>query len=263
MTKAPSIVSVVLLAGLVCAAPARAAEKAPTVERLRVEVLASYPHDRTAFTQGLLWHQGSLYESTGLYALSTLRRVDPTSGEVLERVDLDDSLFGEGLVRVGDRLIQLTWQEGLALVYETAGLVPIDQLPYSGHGWGLAFDGRRLIMTDGSSRLTFRDPETFREQGSVEVIFDGAPLREINEMESVDGELYANVLNQDRIYRIDPDSGQVGAVIDASGLLSVMEKRGAGVLNGIAYDPSSKTFWITGKNWPRIFQVVFVPATGS
>ena len=259
MTKNAQILA--LTASLLLPAPVRADAPKASVERLRVKVLETFPHDRGAFTQGLLWYDGSLYESTGQYGQATLRRVEPRTGKVLERVDLDRALFGEGLAKVGDRLIQLTWQEGLALVYEIDGLIPVDQLTYDTHGWGLAWDGKRLMMTDGSDQLTFRDPETFRKLGSVRVTLNGFPLRGVNELEMANGQLYANVWGHEQIYRIDPETGRVGAVIDASGLLGVMEKARADVLNGIAWDPDSESFWITGKYWPKMFRVVFVSAT--
>ena len=235
--------------------PARDAKKA---ERLRVEVLAEHPHDRSAFTQGLLWHDGALWESTGQYGQSSLRKVDPTSGAVLLQTDLDANLFAEGLALVEDRFIQLTWMSGLALVYDAASLVPTGQFTYAGQGWGLAFDGERLVMSNGGSELTFRDPETFAALGTVRVTLEGRPLANLNELEVAEGWIYANVWQQERIYRIAPESGKVRAVIDASGLLSPMERFGTDVLNGIAYDSATQTFWITGKNWPTMFQVLFV-----
>ncbi len=236
-----------------CAAPAQA----PAVERLRVEIVAEYPHDPAAFTQGLLWRNGELYESTGLYGESSLRRVEPATGRVLERIDLDPAQFGEGLALADDRLVQLTFQEGTALVYDPDSLVRIREMSYAGDGWGLEYDGARFIQTDGSASLIFRDPATFAVSETIEVTLDGEPVERLNELELVDGRLYANVLNDDRIMRIDPQSGKVTAVIDASGLLSPPEQAEASVLNGIAYRPDSQTFWLTGKRWPKMFEVVF------
>lgn len=261
MTKTtPAAVSIVLLLGLACGSQAQIDPKStPKAERLTVKVLAEYPHDSGAFTQGLLWHDGALYESTGLAGSSTLRRVEPTTGIVEQQYNLDDTLFGEGLALVDGRLVQLTWHAGLALVYDAAGFFQVDQLTYRGDGWGLAWDGRRLVMSNGTPRLAFRDPKTFEELGSVQVTLNGAPLGNLNELEYADGQVYANVWQEDRIVRIDPQTGKVRAVIDAERLVSPMERRGVGVLNGIAYDPASETFWLTGKNWPWMFQVVFVP----
>ena len=239
-----------------------ALEEAPSklkVEQLQVEVLAAYPHDPTAFTQGLVWDGGLLYESTGLYGRSTVRRVDPVDGRILEKTPLEPNLFGEGLALAGDRLIQLTWKAGIALVYDQASLQPVDRYGYNGEGWGLAFDGERLAMSNGSSLLTFRDPIDLRWLSTLEVRLAGEPLDRLNELEFAGGKLYANVWGENRIVRIDPASGQVTAVIDAEGLLTPQEASMVDVLNGIAYDPMSETFWLTGKFWPRIFQVVFVP----
>ncbi len=253
--KAYALVTFLALLG--CQPAPRAA--ADGVEELVVKVLSEYPHDRSAYCQGLLWQDGVLFESTGLYGRSTLRRVDPTSGAVLARHDLDPGLFGEGLALVGGRLIQLTWYAGLALVYDEKDLLPIDQLSYGGQGWGLAWGGERLVMSNGTSRLSFRDPSTFEIVGHVDVSLGGRAIRNLNELEVAKGSVYANVWQEDWIARIDPKTGKVTARIDASGLLSLFERRGTDVLNCIAYDPESKTFWITGKLWPKMFQVVFVP----
>jgi len=229
------------------------------VEQLQVEVLKVYPHDPTAYTQGLVWDGGFFYESTGLYGRSTLRRVDPSDGKVLEKVYLDPNFFGEGLARVGDRLLLLTWKAGIAFVHDLATLEPIDEYGYNGEGWGLAYDGERLVMSNGTARLTFRDPEDFRWISTLEVKLDGEPVDKLNELELAEGQLYANVWGENRIVRVDPDTGEVTAVIDAAGLLSSREESMVDVLNGIAYDPASKTFWLTGKFWPKMFQVRFVP----
>jgi glutaminyl-peptide cyclotransferase len=230
------------------------------VEQLKVKVLEVYPHDPTAFTQGLVWTDGVFYESTGLYGRSTMRRANPRDGQVLQKIPLDRSFFGEGLAQVGDRLIQLTWKAGIAFVYNAASLQMVDQLSYNGEGWGLAYDGgERLVMSNGTSRLTFRDLDDFSWRSTLEVRLAGQRLTHLNELEFAEGQLYANIWGQDRIVRIDPDSGEVTAMIDASGLLSPQEQRMVDVLNGIAYDPASKTFWLTGKFWRQMFQVEFVP----
>lgn len=237
------------------------------VERLRVNVLSESPHDSGAFTQGFVIDDGTgevsrLFESTGLRGQSTLREVHLLSGEVLHSTSLPPDHFGEGLALVGNRLIQLTWQEGIAHVYDRDTFVKTGQFSYSGEGWGLCYDGRRLIMSDGSARLYFRSPETFKLQGSVDVTLDGQPQRWLNELEFADGSVYANVWQQDIIVEIDPASGKVTAVIDASGLLNPEERPPAAVLNGIAYSRRTKTFFITGKYWPTVFEVTFVPEDG-
>ena len=227
-----------------------------------MKVLATRHHDPAAFTQGLLVHEGSLYESTGLYGSSSLREVDPVSGAVKRKVDIPSEFFAEGLALVDDRLIQLTWKEQKALVHKLAGFAPAGELRYEGEGWGLCWDGRRLVMTDGSDKLTFRDPTTFAFLGEVTVTRAdqmGERVLELNELECVDGVVYANVWQTDDILRIDPSTGRVTAVIDASGLLTAEERQRTDVLNGIAWDPQRKIFLITGKLWPKLFEVEFVP----
>lgn len=235
------------------APPARA-------ERLRVEVVARHPHDRSAFTQGLLWHDGHLYESTGMRGRSTLRRVALETGEVLQQRSLERRLFAEGLARVGDRLYQLTWTAGEAHVWTLDGFEHRRTFEYEGEGWGLCHDGTHLVMSDGSDRLTVRDPETFQVSRVVRVRLDGRPLDQLNELECVEGVIWANVWQSDEIVRIDPASGRVTAVVDASGLLSVDERWEADVLNGIAWIPERERFVITGKYWPHLFEVRFVAA---
>jgi glutaminyl-peptide cyclotransferase len=227
------------------------------VAHLKVKVLATRPHDPQAYTQGLLWHAGRLFESTGLYGASSLREVEPETGKVLRSTALPAKDFGEGLALVGDRLIQLTWQEGTAYVWGLAKLDLRNQFSYTGEGWGLTWDGKRLIMSDGSDRLTFRDPATFDVLGGVNVSLDGHPVLDVNELEWVDGAVYANVWQTDSILRIDPASGRVTAAIDAAGLLTDAERATAEVLNGIAWRPDTRTFYITGKKWPKLFEVVF------
>jgi glutaminyl-peptide cyclotransferase len=253
------------LAGLAVVAGIAAWQLTPETrsvpEAMRARVIRSFPHDRQAFTQGLLWHGGKLYESTGLHRQSTLRRVDPETGEVEQRVELPDEMFAEGLARVGDELVQLTWQDGKALVWSIEGLTRVREHEYRGEGWGLCFDGERLIMSDGTDWLAFRDPETFERIGEVRVTRAGRPLRKLNELECADGAVYANVWTDDHIARIDPETGEVTAWIDASGLLSDEDRRGGeDVLNGIAYVPETGHFLLTGKNWPRVYEVEFVPA---
>lgn len=226
-------------------------------EKLRVKVLASYPHDAGAFTQGLQIEGEAFYESTGLEGQSSVRKVDMKTGKVLQKKDLPSNLFGEGLARLDTRLVQLTWQNGVAIVWDAATLTELERWRYSGEGWGLAYDGNQLIQSDGSSWLTFRDPNDFSVQGRVEVKLDGFPVDQLNELEYVEGKLYANIWGSEEIVKIDPLTGKVEAVIDARGLLKQNEKLGADVLNGIAWDAKTKTFWITGKRWPKMFQVVF------
>ncbi|AKF02934.1 glutaminyl-peptide cyclotransferase [Sandaracinus amylolyticus] len=239
--------------------PGTAEPGTPVPERLRVNVIRSFPHDSRAFTQGLLWHEGHLYESTGQYRRSSLRRVALESGEVLERRDLEPRIFAEGLARVGDRLYQLSWQEGQAFVWSLPAFEPVRTFEYDGEGWGLCHDGTHLVMSDGSDELFFRDPETFEIVRRVQVRERGRPLDQLNELECVDGVVWANVWQTERIVRIDPRSGHVTAVVDARGLLDDEEREDADVLNGIAWIPERGHFVITGKYWPRMFEVEMVP----
>lgn len=230
------------------------------VQRLEPEVLARLPHDPGAFTQGLLLADGRLYESTGLYGESSLREVDPESGEVLRVRYLPAEVFGEGLARVGDRLVQLTWRSGRAFVYELDTFEPVAEFRYDTEGWGLCFDGAWLYMSDGSSRLFRRHPDTFALEGTVAVALDGEPQPRLNELECVGEHVYANVWQADTILKIHKGSGRVVAVIDAGALLSAAERAELGpdaVLNGIAYRPERDTFYLTGKLWPVLLEVRF------
>jgi len=231
----------------------------PAPAALKVEVVRTYPHDRNAFTQGLIWRDGALYESTGLVGRSSLRKVDLASGTVTQQTTIPAPYFAEGLADVGNRLFQLTWQHGRVFVYDKSTFNRVGELSYQGEGWGLCHDGRSLIMSNGSDVLTARDPKTFAVTRSIRVTQAGRPLDRLNELECVAGDIYANVWTTDTIVRIDGKTGHVTARIDAAGLLSPAERLGTDVLNGIAYDPADRTFLITGKLWPRLFRVTFVP----
>ena len=234
-----------------------AAQPAAVVQSLSVKVHRAFPHDTSAYTQGLLWWDGRLYESTGQYGRSDLRRLDPATGDVEQEVDISPAYFGEGLARVDDRLVMLTWKAQRAFVF---GLDRFDEqrtFRYEGEGWGLCNDGSRLVMSNGSNRLTFRDLQSFEVLGDVAVTLRGFPLTQINELECVGGAVYANVYQTDYLVRIDPETGRVTHYIDAAGLLTREEARGVDVLNGIAYDPGAETFYITGKLWPKMFEVTF------
>ena len=239
--------------------PGRAPQADPNIVRtLRVDVVRELPHDTSAYTQGLLWWEGRLYESTGRYGESTLRRLDPATGVVEQRVAVPPAFFGEGLAQIGDRLIMLTWMAERAIVYDLRTFDTVRTFRYAGEGWGLCHDGDRLVMSNGSDTLTFRDAETFEPIGEVRVTLRGRPQEQLNELECVDGAVYANVWQEDDIVRIDPSSGRVTHQIDAAGLLSPREARSVDVLNGIAYEPEAGTFYITGKWWPKMFEVRFV-----
>ncbi len=237
--------------------------QAPQTPVLIPEVIRVYSHDPDAFTQGLIWDGGYLYESTGLWGESSLRRVDLASGKAEENLPLADKYFAEGLERVGDRLIQLTWKAGKAFVYDFASFELVETLDYPGEGWGLCYDGRYLFMSDGGSHLSIRDPESFALifRGAVTLEGQVIPPQLLNELECVGEHVYANAWNTDYIFRIDKFSGEITALIDASGLLSPAEREDlapGSVLNGIAHNPQSDTFYITGKKWLKLFEVVFV-----
>lgn len=225
-------------------------------------VTARYPHDSTAYTQGLLTSGGFLYESTGLYGHSELRREDTRSGRVLARVRLPSDRFGEGLALLGGRLYQLTWTSGVAYVYDAATLALVDSLKYPGEGWGLATDGASLIMSDGSDSLRFLAPATFRLQRVVHVRYQGAPLQQLNELEYVRGDLFANVYQTNWILRIDPETGDVKELLDFSDLYPAGRRPPwADVMNGIAVADSGQLL-LTGKLWPIMFQVRLRKAAG-
>ena len=223
--------------------------------QLRWEVVGSYPHDPGAFLQGLLWHEGGFFESTGLLRQSTLRRVEWPSGRVVRRVDLPPDVFGEGLARVGNRLIQLTWRSGRAFVYDLTTLRLLQEFRYEGEGWGLAFDGTSLVQSDGSDVLTYRDPQRFTPVRRLAVTWNGRPLQHLNELEVIDGEVWANVWYTDYIVQIDPTSGRVSSFLDLTGLLSPGQRHRDAVLNGIAYDPATRRVFVSGKLWPSIFVI--------
>ena len=231
------------------------------VTTLEPQVLETYPHDSDAFTQGLLFYNGYFYESTGIRGRSSLREVIPETGEVLRALPLPDRYFGEGLARVDDKLIQITWQSETAFVYDLATFNAVGDFSYAGEGWGICYDGVNLYMSNGSATLTVRDPTTFEAIREISVTQGGTPVTELNELECVDNDVYANVWRTNRIVRIDKEDGHVVADIDASGLLSAEERGNLepnAVLNGIAYDPDDDTFFITGKLWPKVFKVRFV-----
>ncbi|WP_230423499.1 glutaminyl-peptide cyclotransferase [Streptomyces radicis] len=242
--------------------PSSAQQPSVAPEALRVEVVRTLPHDVNAFTQGLEIADGVLYEGTGRVGQSFVSATDLATGDELARVDLPSPLFGEGITVTDTSLWQLTWRNGIAFERDPATLEELRTVSYEGEGWGLCHQPEhgRLVMSDGSGELTFRDPETFEETGRVEVLSDGRPTSDLNELECVGDTVYANVWQTDTILRIDPASGEVTGEIDASGLLSEDEEWAADVLNGIAKTPEGDTFLITGKLWPHLFEVRFVPA---
>ncbi|MBF0664621.1 MAG: glutaminyl-peptide cyclotransferase [Brevundimonas sp.] len=237
-------------------APAAAAQEPVSVPVYGYEVVHVWPHDRTAFTQGLAWHDGGLLESTGRYP-STVRRVRLEDGAVLERRVLDTVYFGEGLTEIDGRVFTLTWQNGAGFIWNAADLNPIGRFSYPGEGWGLTDDGERLILSDGTPELRFLDPATQTETGRVTVTLRGRPIGHINELEWVEGEVFANLWQTDLILRIDPASGRVTGLIDLRGLLPDLTGMSPSddVLNGIAWDPDGRRLFVTGKNWPSLFEI--------
>lgn len=219
-------------------------------------VVNVYPHDPQAFTEGLVFDHDTLYESTGLQGRSNLRKVDLATGKVLQQVDLAPTLFGEGITVLGDRIYQLTWQSQQGFVYDKNSFTQQQEFSYPTEGWGLTHDGAQLIMSDGTQRLYYRDPTTLAEIGHVDVHDEHGPVVNLNELEYVKGEVYANVWQTDRIARIDPTTGRVVGWVDLTGLVSAQERANAdAVLNGIAYQPTEDRLFVTGKLWPKLFEI--------
>jgi glutamine cyclotransferase len=225
----------------------------------------TYPHDPQAFTQGLFFRDGQLFETTGIPGRSTLRRVELKSGKVLQKSDLPKEVFGEGSTAVGDNILGLTWQSKTGYVFDAKTFAMKAKFPYEGEGWGLASDAKNVYMSDGSASIRVLDPGTMKEVRRVQVTADGKPIDSLNELEIVDGELYANVWGTDIIARIDPASGKVTGWIDLTNLLP-REKRGTSsvdaVLNGIAYDGKHRKLYVTGKLWPKLFEIELVRFEG-
>jgi glutamine cyclotransferase len=238
---------------------ASVAEAAPIVVP---QIMQTLPHDASAFTQGLVLDEGQIFESTVLNGQSSLRRVT-RDGQVQQSITLPDDEFGEGLALVGQRLVQLTWMNGIAHVYDQDSFELLEDFEYAGEGWGLCFDGARLVMSDGSDTLFFRDPDTFALLGSVPVRNDGVPVDNLNELECVGGAVFANVWLQDYILHIDPQTGEVLTQVDATLLRKAETAPSAEALNGIAHDPVSGHFLLTGKLWSTVFEVALPIDTGS
>jgi len=224
------------------------------------EVINTYPHDRNAFTQGLVYEDDVLYEGTGLKGRSSLREVELETGGVLQKLDLAEQYFGEGITIWGDGIIQLTWQSHVGFVYDKDSFELLHEFSYPTEGWGITHDSKRLIMSDGTSTLHFLDPETLEEIGSVQVYDSNGPLVRLNELEYINGEVYANIWQTDRIVRIEPETGRVTGWIDLTGLLSAEDlSQPVDVLNGIAYDAEHDRLFVTGKLWPKLFEIRLIP----
>jgi glutamine cyclotransferase len=222
------------------------------------EVVRTYPHDPRAFTEGLFLRDGFLYESTGLEGASSIRKIVLETGSVENERSISSQFFGEGIIDWKDKLIELTWKNQVGFIYGIDDFETKGQFSYAGEGWALTRDDKRLIMSDGTSRLRFLDPETLKEIGGVTVTDQGKPVDQLNELEWVKGEVYANIWQTDRIARIDPATGHVTGWIDLTGLLPVQDRDRADVLNGIAYDAKADRLIVTGKLWPRLYEIRLV-----
>ena len=261
VVKTCGAVAIVLAAAAVSSMSTSNAQQQPLkVPVWGYQVVKVYPHDRQAFTQGLQYVDGFLYEGTGQHGQSSIRKVKLETGEVLQHAPLERQYFGEGITVWGDTLIQLTWQSELGFVYDKKTFKQLKTFTYPGEGWGLTHDGARLIMSDGDSRgaLRFLDPKTLKETGRLVVRDGGKPVDDLNELEYVRGEILANVWQTWRIARISPKTGDVTGWIDLSGLLDPRDAAGTDVLNGIAYDGAGDRLFVTGKYWPKLFEIKIV-----
>lgn len=243
-----------LLAALAGAVATPLATAATPIQGFKV--VHSYPHDPNAFTQGLFFHDGFLFEGTGLRGRSSIRKVEIETGRVVQAVELPPEVFGEGITQWGDRIIGITWQEQTAYVLDLKTFKLWRKFNYPGEGWGITHNERELIMSDGTAELRFLDPLNFKELKRVRVTADGRPVDQLNELEWVNGQVFANIWQTDRIARIDPKTGNVLGWIDLTGLLPPNQRTGSNdVLNGIAYDAAKKRLFVTGKLWPRLFEI--------
>ncbi len=249
----------ILPAGVVLSLLLTAAASAQPEYTFRI--IKDYPHDREAFTQGLVFRDGVLYEGTGLNGRSSLRKVKLETGVVLQQKPLASEHFGEGIAILGNEVVQLTWQSHVAFVYDLATFRLLREFKYTGEGWGLTTNGREYFLSDGSSEIRVLDP-VFKEKRRIKVMAGTRAVDQLNELEWVEGEIYGNIWQTDRIARISPQTGKVVGWIDLRGLLSPMIRLDPGaVLNGIAYDPARKRLFVTGKLWPRLFEIAIVPKT--
>jgi len=255
-------INTLILLGLLCIGCCSTSEPSINTNVIPVytyQVFNTYPHDQSAFTEGLVFEDGVLYEGTGLYEYSNLRRVELETGKLLQVRELPNQYFGEGITIYKNKIIQLTWKSHLGFVYDKYNFELLQEFNYPTEGWGITYDGNYLIMSDGTSTLHFLDPETFEEISQLEVYENDIPVIKINELEYVQGEIFANIWLTDRIARINPLTGQVTGWIDLKGILSPEDCSGeVDVLNGIAYDVKNNRLWVTGKFWPKLFEIELI-----
>ncbi|HEX8129579.1 MAG TPA: glutaminyl-peptide cyclotransferase [Pyrinomonadaceae bacterium] len=237
-----------------------ATQATPTdVPTYSYKIKNSWPHDRRAYTQGLIFHEGILWESTGQYGASSLRKVELKTGKVIKQISVPATYFAEGMTVFDNKVFQLTWQEHKGFIYDPATFQKQGEFTYTGEGWGLTHDGASLIMSDGTDQIRFLDPYTLRTTRTINVADRGEPVDQLNELEYIDGEIYANIYQTDRIARIEPKTGRILGWIDLTGLLAIKDRTGEeDVLNGIAYDEAGKRLFVTGKMWPKLFEIEIV-----
>ncbi len=262
MTRHPLLlVAAFFVASLPCVRPAAAETPAGDPPHFGYTVVHQWPHDPKAFTEGLMYLDGILLESTGINGQSDLRKVELETGRVLAQVKLSDEYFGEGMTVLHGKVYQLTWKHQVGFIYDLATLQRIGQFAYTGEGWGLTTDGTSLIMSDGTNQIRFIDPATFAVTRTIQVFIHGEPLKQLNELEFVKGKLLANVWQTPSLVSIDPKDGSLTAVIDLIGLLPLAERQvTTDVLNGIAYDPAGDRLFVTGKYWPKLYEITLKPA---
>jgi len=242
-----------------CAVPGNSDGIPVYIYNYTYNIVNTYPHDRNAFTEGLVFEDDVLYEGTGRFGQSTLRRVELETGDILQIRELSDQFFGEGITIYENKIIQLTWRSNIGFVYDKNGFELLQEFNYSTEGWGITHDGERLIMSDGTSTLHFLDPQTFEEIGQLEVFDNDGPVTRLNELEYIQGEIYANVWQTDRVTRIAPGTGRVVGWVDLAGLLTAEDlSEPVDVLNGIAYDANTDRLFVTGKWWPKLFEIELV-----
>ena len=263
-TGLPLLVAIILTGSCSGLPSPSATTTADTVPVYTYRIINSYPHDPNAFTQGLVFDNGNLYEGTGLYGHSTLRKVELATGKVLQIRELSSEFFGEGVTIYFDKVIQLTWKSGIGFVYDRNNFELLREFSYSTEGWGITHDGKRLVMSDGTARLYFLNPETLEYLGHIDVHDKNSPVTQLNELEYVNGEIYANVWQTERIARISPQTGEVVGWIDLTGLLRPEDRTvQVDVLNGIAYDAKNNRLFVTGKLWPKFFEIELVPVKAT